>query len=143
MDEPFWPYVLQVRVRFRDLDGFGHVNNAVFVTYLEQARTDCYLAAHGRTDPFESGAGLDFVVARLELDYVSPILSGDVVQITVFPTHVGNSSFTFGYEARARDAVVARASTVLVAHDHQAGRSQPLSAAFRKNLETGLARGKT
>jgi acyl-CoA thioester hydrolase len=137
-----WPYVLELPVRFRDLDAFGHVNNAVFLTFLEQARTDCYLAMLGRTDPFRSGAGLDFVVARAEIDYLLPVLHGELLQISVNPLRLGTSSFDFGYEARIRSGeLAARGKTVLVAYDHEGRKSRPLPDALAAQLRAGLPEG--
>jgi len=140
MAPPFeWPFDLDVPVRFRDLDGFGHVNNAVFLTFFEQARIDCYLRLLGRSGPFEAGAGLNFVVARAEIDYLSPVRSGDVVRISVRPARVGRSSFDLSYAAhRIGGEPVARGRTVQVAYDHETGRSRPLSGELTALLREGL-----
>jgi acyl-CoA thioester hydrolase len=140
MTAPFrWPFRTTVPVRFRDLDPYGHVNNAVYVTYVEQARCECYLALMERTDPTPQGVGLDFVVARAEVDYVAPCHHGDVLAIDVWPERVGASSFAFVYEARRQDGgVVARARTVLVAFDHERREKKPLPDALRARLEAGL-----
>jgi acyl-CoA thioester hydrolase len=140
-EEPRWPFTLQVPVRFRDLDAMGHVNHAVYVTYFEQARCECYLALLDRTDPVEVGSGLDFVVARLELDYVAAVRHGDVLTVSVRPDHVGGSSFAFAYEARRGDGeLMARGRTVQVAFDHEAQCKKPMDAKLRSRLEAGLPR---
>ena len=134
-----WPHRARIPVRFRDVDAYGHVNNAVFATYLEQARCDCYMALTGRDDPCDLDAGLDFVVARTEIDHVAPILAGDEVEVSVFPERVGNSSFVLGYEGRtARAGVVARGRTVCVAYDHGTKASRPLDEGLAALLRAGL-----
>jgi acyl-CoA thioesterase FadM len=73
-----FPFVHRETVRFRDLDGMGHVNNAVFSTYLEQAR----LAWFGETTvlPLQ-----DVILARTEIDFRSPVAWGETVEIGVRP----------------------------------------------------------
>lgn len=135
-----WPFRARIPVRFRDVDAYGHVNNAVFATYLEQARCDCYMALTGRDDPCDLESGLDFVVARTEIDHVAPILIGDEVEVSVFPERVGNSSFVLGYEGRTgRAGVVTRGRTVCVAYDHEAKASRPLEEGLAARLREGLS----
>jgi acyl-CoA thioester hydrolase len=140
MSEPFsWPFRLAVSVRFRDLDSYGHVNNAVFATYFEQARCECYLTLTGQNDPNQAVDGLHFVVARTEIDHLAPIIHGDALTIDVFPTKVGRSSFVFSYEARTeRSGVVARGLTVCVAYDHDKKSSRPIDAQLAADLRAGL-----
>ena len=134
-----WPYRARIPVRFRDVDAYGHVNNAVFATYLEQARCDCYMALTGRDDPCDLEAGLDFVVARTEIDHVAPILAGDLVEVSVFPERVGHSSFVLAYEGRTeRAGLVARGKTVCVAYDHDAKASRPIEEGLARSLREGL-----
>ena len=116
-----------IEVRFSDLDALGHVNHAVFITYLEQARWrwwEQFLA--GR--PFlEEG----FLIARVEIDYRKPILLDDAIRVEMRCTQVGNTSFTVGYTViRERDQVVlAEAHTVQVSMDFQSQRPRPLRPA--------------
>ena len=81
-------------VRFRDLDGMGHVNNAVFSTYLEQAR----LAWFG--EPTELPLQ-DVILARTEIDFRSPVAWGETVEIGVRPSRLGTKSFELEYELRS------------------------------------------
>ena len=70
-----FPVRVRVDVRFRDLDPLGHVNNAVFLSYMELARIRYFQRIS--PDWLEEG---HFVVARMEVDYLRPILLGDEVQ---------------------------------------------------------------
>ena len=124
---PRFPFVHRETVRFRDLDALGHVNNAVYLTYLEQARVACLIP--------EGADYSDMILARCEIDFRSQLSLGETVEIAVTPTRVGTKSFELAYEMRAGDRVVAEAKTVLVAYDYERGESRPLPDAWRKLLE--------
>lgn len=139
-----WPYSRIVPVMFRDIDAFGHVNNAVYLTWLEQVRNTCYLEMLGRTDFLDRAAGLDFVVARAEVDYLAPVHFGDAVTIATWPVHVGGSSFAFAYDGRKQDgSPVLRARAVLVTYDWASARSKPIPAEVAAALRAGLGSGPT
>jgi len=134
-----WPYRLTLPVLFRDLDAYGHVNNAIYLSYLEQARNDCYLRLLGRTDPLERGKGLDFVVARCEIDYLLPLHHGDSLMVVMRPLHAGASSFSFTYEGLRQDgALVLRARTVLVSYDWERQAKKPLPEGLAQALLEGV-----
>lgn len=127
-------FIDELHPRFRDLDALGHVNNAVLVTFLEQARFHWwrgYLA--GR--PFESEG---FLIARVEADYRLPILLEDLVRIELRCTRVGTSSFDLAYRVTrgADDAVFAEAKTVQVMLDFGTNRPAPLTDQARIWLAT-------
>ena len=113
-------------VRFRDLDALGHMNNAVYATFVEQARI-----------AFLSPQGADvrnMILARLEIDFRSPVELGETVAIAVKPTRVGTKSFDLAYVLRAGDRVVAEAKTVLVAYDYERAESVELPADWKERL---------
>lgn len=124
------PFECTVPVRFSDLDTAGVVNNAVYATYLEEARV-AFLRDRLGEPSFEE---TPFFVASLEIDYHRPIRVLDPVDVTVAVTDVGESSFTFAYEVRADDAVVAEAETVQVAVDAETGASKPIPDEWRERL---------
>jgi acyl-CoA thioester hydrolase len=118
-------------VRFSDLDAFGHVNNAVFSMYLEQAR----LAWFG---PYAEGEPMplrDVILARTEIDFRSPIVSGETVAIGLRPSRVGRKSFEFEFELRVGDRLVAEAKSVLVGYDYDSGRSVEVPERWRRRLQ--------
>lgn len=122
----------ELEVRFRDCDGLGHVNNAVYLTYLEQARFAFWQRLTG-----VSGIPRSFILARVECDYRVQATAGDRLVVRLRVTAVGKSSFTFEYElvnARTRE-VVATARSVQVMYDYQAGRSIPVPDDIRARLE--------
>ena len=142
---PFaWPYAQTLPVMFRDIDAMGHVNNAVYLAWLEQVRNTCYLEMLGRKDFLDPAGGLDFVVARAEVDYLAPVHFGDRVTVTTWPVHVGRSSFAFAYDGRKQDGTrFLRARTVLVTYDWAAARSKPLPDEVAQALRAGLGSGPT
>ena len=115
-------------VRWNDLDAFGHVNNAVYLTYAQEAR-------------FAWSGILEMVVARAEVDFIAPIYDGDTfLDIELWVSAIGNSSFTMTYELKMKGEVVARVKTVQVTVDMSTKKSSPISdeqrAFLTKYLET-------
>jgi acyl-CoA thioester hydrolase len=117
------------QVRFRDLDAMGHVNNAVFLTYMEQARSAFFLVHGGR-----SLEELQLIIARVEIDFRSPVGFGETVEIEVRSGRVGTKSFDLEYTLRADERVVAEGKSVQVGFDYDAGTTIPIPEAWRKLL---------
>jgi acyl-CoA thioester hydrolase len=125
-------YVHSIEVRFRDLDALGHVNNAVLVTLIEQARFYWWQGWLG-DKPFESEG---FLIARIEVDYRRPIRLIDEVRVELRCTRIGTTSFDLVYRVfRAQDqALLAEAKTVQVMLDFTTNRSTPILEATRNWL---------
>ncbi len=133
-----YPIWLPVQIRYRDLDPLAHVNNAVYLSYLELARVTYVEQRIGPVSPQD----YTFVIARLEIDFLAPLHLGDEPAVGIKPLRVGRSSFTFGYclvDTRSARAV-ARAQSVQVFFDPATGRARPLPAAWRAPLEADLRR---
>ncbi|GAA1999421.1 acyl-CoA thioesterase [Nakamurella flavida] len=129
-------YVSQVRVRWSDLDAFGHVNNARTLTLLEEARVDWLFrdaAQHG-VDRLTQGV----VVAHLEIDYTRAIGYDLPVTVSMGITAMRNASFTIDYQVTVGGATAARASTVMVAVDPTTFRPRRLDERERAFLERYL-----
>jgi acyl-CoA thioester hydrolase len=123
-------FVHREHVRFRDLDAMGHVNNAVFATYVEQARIE-YLRRLGVLDgPLYMG----MILARLELDFLAPAQPQGEVEIGVRASRSGTKSFDLEYELEQEGRAIARATTVLVAYDYEHARSVALPERWRERL---------
>jgi acyl-CoA thioester hydrolase len=122
-----------IEVRFRDLDAMGHVNNAVYLTYLEVAR-QAYWRTLGTPVRYDR---VPFVVARASLDFRAPVGVGETVRVFLRTAWAGNRSFGMEYTLRERDAdrLVAEASTVLVTYDWTAQRAMPIPDWLRSALE--------
>lgn len=125
-------YETELQVRFRDLDAMGHVNNAVYATYLEQARVDYYADV--------LGVGLDdidTVLVNLEIDYRHEVvLDDETVTIAMGVRSIGESSVVVGYEIRAGDRVAATAETTQVYVDPDEGGSRPLPETWVEKMES-------
>src|ERR1700686_4049257 len=119
------------KLRYGDTDRQGHVNNAVFVTFLETGRVAMLEA--GERPARE--AGFSFVIARLVLDYRAEIFWPGTVEIGTAVKAIGNSSTTFIQALFQGDKCVATAESVLVQVDNETHRSAPLSATARAFLE--------
>ena len=103
-----------VEIRFSDLDAYGHVNNALFFTYLETARIKLFQQHFGAF----LGSELMFLVVRAECDYRLPIELTDQLQIKVSIEEVRYSSFNFSYQMHnGAGKIFAEAKTVMVCYD--------------------------
>jgi acyl-CoA thioester hydrolase len=123
-------FVHRETVRFRDLDAKGHVNNAVFLTYMESARV-AFLLELGAASGLED---LSFIVARVEIDFRTPIAFGQEVEIGVRATRFGSKSFDLEYELRAGGRLAAEAKSVCVGYDYGTGETVPIPDAWRERL---------
>jgi acyl-CoA thioester hydrolase len=117
-----YPWTLREHVRFRDLDAMGHVNNAVYSTYLEQAR----IAVLGGLEPF--------ILARVEIDFRSELRDGEDVEVRTRCAHVGTKSLRLEHEIWTDERLVAEAASVLVGYDYELGESVPLTDDLRRKL---------
>ena len=137
----------QLEVRFRDCDAMGHVNNAVYLTYLEQARFHHWRAS-GIAKAITSAAASDaavtddvpgVIVARAEIDYRRAAKHGDLLSVNVGVAAIGRTSFTYEYEIVDQSgALIATAKTVIVRFDHAAGRPVPVSEELKQALTRDL-----
>jgi acyl-CoA thioester hydrolase len=123
-------FVHTERVRFRDLDPMGHVNNAVFLTYIESARV-AFLQHLGAATTLQE---MSIIVARIEIDFRAPIGFGDEVDIAVRASRFGGKSFDLDYELRVEGEVVSEAKSVLVAYDYGTGEAVELPDEWREKL---------
>jgi acyl-CoA thioester hydrolase len=121
----------QVEVRFRDCDPMGHVNNAVYLTYLELARFAYWNAAEiGRL-----AGEVSYIIARVEIDFRAPAAAGEVLDVAIAVTGLGRTSFSMTYEIRNGEGrLVAAAKSVQAAYDYDAGKTVPLPAAIKDRL---------
>ena len=123
-------FVHREPVRFRDLDAMGHVNNAVFLTYIESARV-AFLQHLGAATSLED---MSIIVARIEIDFRAPVGFGEEVRVSVHASRFGGKSFDLDYELRVEDTVVAEARSVLVAYDYGKGQAIELPDEWREKL---------
>lgn len=124
-------------IRFADIDALGHVNNAVYLSYFEQARMTWFRKLiEGKWDWETDG----IVLARNEVDYLIPVLLNDEVEIRTACEAVGNSSLTLIYEVVRRTSnsdewkLAARGRSVLVCFDYHQGKSRPVPELWKERL---------
>ena len=122
----------QIEIRFADLDAYGHVNNAIYFTYLESARTKAFASSF--VDFLN--AGLYFVVVQAECEYKKPIkLDDQFVHIEFTIEGLGRSSFTVNYRLLGKTGQhFANAKTVMVAIDAKSGTPTGIPEDVRQRL---------
>ena len=123
-------YVHEEPVRFRDIDAMGHVNNAVFLTSIESARS----AFFWHLGIARSLEDLTLVVARVEIDFRAPVGFPEVVEVGVRAGSFGRKSFGLDHELRVRGELVAEAKTVLVAYDYGKAETVTIPETWREKL---------
>lgn len=125
-----------VQVRYGDLDAQGHVNNARFSTYLEQARYD-YLIILGlfSGDSFQE---FPLILADIHIAFRSPIFITQKIRVGMRVVRIGNKSITaeFQIEEENTGQVMATAEAVMVMYDYQAGTSIRVPDEWREKIKT-------
>jgi len=113
-------------VRWGDLDAFGHVNNATYLIYAQEAR-------------YAWSKMLEMVVARAEVDFIAPIYTGDIyIDVEIWVNKIGTSSFGVTYEMKNGEELLAVVKTVQVTVSMDTKKSRPLSDAEREFLNKYL-----
>ena len=125
----------RIRIRWRDIDAYGHVNNAVYLTYLEEARDAFVQKVLGPTTNT-----WDFVLARVAIDYRAELTQDDAeVLVRCRLYSIGRASLRTREEVAKLDGTVsAEAQSVVVARDPSTGKSRPLTGEERAALEREL-----
>jgi acyl-CoA thioester hydrolase len=119
--------VRRVHVRFGDLDALGHVNHVVYLTYVEQVRTQYFHEVLGIDVP----SGLTWVIARVACEYLLPLRFGDAVDVGWRIGRIGRASAEYEFVLMRASDLVARGGGVLVNSDARAARSAPIPEAWR------------
>ncbi len=137
---------------FGDLDAMGHVNNVVYLKWIETARIAYWIhvtgqrahaglptpggASHEPGPGIMSGVLIDMILARTEIDYKSPVSYGERLDVFVRASLVKRSSIVFEYAVATKPdgRVVAEAKTVVVCYDYALMRSKPVSQELRASI---------
>ena len=121
-------------VRWDDIDAFGHVNNAKYLTYIQEARFQWSFYQYAAKN--EKPTLVEMVVAKAEIDYLVPIYEGGkFYDVNLWVESIGNSSFVMGYEVVGDNGVVhAKVKSVQVAVSMETKKSRPLTDAEREFL---------
>jgi len=135
---PGFPLVVPIEVQFRDLDAVGHVNNSVYMAYLEIARTKYWVAIDQPMD----FSGIGYVIARVEIDFVSSAEFLEQLLVGIRLSEMGTKSFAYDYEIVAEGPgpspetrLIARARSIQVFYDWGEKRSLPIPDSLRARVE--------
>jgi acyl-CoA thioester hydrolase len=117
-----WTWVRGERVRWRDCDAMGHVNNAVYSTFLEEARIEAL------------GGLAEFILARVEIDFRSELHAAEEIEVRTRCSRIGTKSLDLEHEIHANGRLAAQAKSVLVGYDYELGGSVELSDEIRARV---------
>jgi len=131
-----YPFSCSIQVRWRDLDAFAHVNNSVFATYLEIARTAVWEERFGGREAMD----ISFFVKNLAIDFKKQVALYDDVTVWLRVSEIRGASFTFEFVIEANEEVAAEAVTRMASVDNTTGRVVRMSPEMRAMLE-GLQAG--
>jgi acyl-CoA thioester hydrolase len=130
-------FVCPQEVTFRDLDVFGHVNNAVYLTYIETARIRYLREVLG----IESVEDLLVIVAKVDIDFRSRSSLGETLEVGARISKIGTKSFDMDHEIQGPDGrLVAEARTTLVTFDYRGDSTMPVPDLWRERIESYEAR---
>jgi len=130
---PGFRVVYDLLPRFRDTDAMGHVNNAVYVTYLEVARQEYWRTLDGTQDYRR----VPFILAHITIDFRSEALVNESLLLGCRCVRIGSKSFHFEYEIRERETgrLVVEAKTVQVCYDYDRKVTIPVPGDLRRAME--------
>ena len=133
-DSTEYTYYHPITVRFADLDAQNHVNNAVYLTYVESARLGYYEQAGIWQQGTDVNTGM--VVAHNEIDYLAPIFFRQEIRVGLRLARLGHKSFSLSFliESVPDGVPLATGASVMVPYDSQADKSIPIPADWRKKL---------
>jgi acyl-CoA thioester hydrolase len=126
-------YKTSIPVRFADIDAFGHVNNAVYLTYFEIARSSYWNeVVHWNWEE------MGIIIGRAEINYLKPIGLNDQVSAYVRTARVGNSSFDLDYAlvklSNGEEIICTTGSTACITFDYRLNASAPIPEAHRLKM---------
>ena len=130
-------YVIPIEVRFADLDVLGHLNNAKYLTYVEQARI-VYVRDVCGWDGYDWST-LGMILARTEIDYKLPIAFEHKVKVYIRASRLGGKSFDLEYIITRQTGdnepeIAAEVKTIMVAYDYAADTTIPVPDTWRENI---------
>lgn len=125
-----------IHIRFSDIDTFGHVNNATYLTYFEEARVRFF---NDVVDWSYDWSKEGVILARAEVDYILPVHFKDEVTVYTFCSRMGTKSFDLSYQmikfVDGKEILLASATTVMVAFDYKAHQSIPVPEEWKEGLK--------
>jgi acyl-CoA thioester hydrolase len=126
-----------IQIRFKDIDRMGHVNNAVYLTFIETARVHYFDSVVGHGNKWSHQVGL--ILARTEIDYKAPVFLRDSIVVYTRCSRIGTKSITIDWvivrDNNAAEEVVAKGISVLVCYDYDHNTTIAVPAEHRQLLE--------
>ena len=131
----------RLRVRFSDCDPLGHVNNATYLTYLEQARIVLWGEQLGGRWMANGPRGEGFILARAEVDFRAQAREGDEIEVRLALAGFGRSTAIYEYEVvdLSDGKVVLEARTIQVWFDYDRNRSVTITDGLKETLRRPVA----
>ena len=130
-----WPIKCEIPVQWGDLDALNHVNHTRFLTWMETARMQYFIASG--FDELHKSEGIGPILAGLKADYLSPVSFPYTVTVHTTVTRIGNSSFDMGYKITSEAKVgelVATGTVSGVVFDYGAGKSTAMPDSLRQKI---------
>jgi acyl-CoA thioester hydrolase len=129
-------HTLAIQATLRDTDAFGHVNNAVYVSWFEEVRTSYVCARRG----LKAAAEVDFILASTTVHFRSPVFLLETIEMRCAPVRIGRSSWELAYEGRDKAAgrLVVEGVSTQVQYDYATRKSAPIPDAWRALLTADL-----
>lgn len=129
-------HTLEIPVRFADLDAMGHLNNAKYLTYIEQARVEYVIQVCGWSGAWSD---LGMILAKMTIEFKRPVLYGDKVVVYTRCSRIGSKSFDLEYvltrqQPESAAQVAATALSVMVAYDYAQQQSIAVPASWRQAI---------
>ncbi|MFV1985411.1 MAG: acyl-CoA thioesterase [Thiohalomonadales bacterium] len=125
-------HITIIHIRYNDIDTMGHVNNAAYLQYFEQARIEWFTQTIGSEWDWKTAG---FVLARNEIDYKQPLLLHDKAIVETSVENIGIKSFTLCYNVIKKqkdlDLLVASGKSVLVCFDNKTQKTKPIPEEWR------------
>ncbi len=121
----------RIQVRFSDLDIMGHVNNSVYLSYFEYARVHYFGQLLGMDWNWKTDGVL---LVKNEVEYIRPVLLGDVPEVFICTEHLGTKSFTLSYEIRVKDVITTKGLSVLVCYNSRLNQTIPVPEKMKEAL---------
>lgn len=112
--------ITKIPVLWGDMDGFGHVNNIIYLKWCETSRIELFRSIWnykiGNMEEVLERGGIGPILANFNMDYKYPVKYPDEIKIETYLTHIGNSSMGIGHElfSQNNDKLVAKANSVVV-----------------------------
>jgi len=126
-----------IQIRFKDIDKMGHVNNAVYLTFIETARVHYFDSVVGHGNKWSHQVGL--ILARTEIDYKAPVFLRDSIVVYTRCSRIGTKSITIDWaivrENTPKEEIVAKGISVLVCYDYEQNTTIAVPDEHRQLLE--------